>query len=416
MAPAGSTLLGAYSLLTAWFFYAAGSAWRRLAGRPRRLGPIDRSRVRSIAFIRLDEMGDFVLFSAILRPLRQAFPDAHIALVLCDWICPLAAGCPYVDEVLPFPSGGPRWRQYLLGPLRALGMALKLRRRFDLIINPRSDRDIRGAAFLAHFSLAPWVVGYPSSTEPFKLRVNRGYDRFYTHLLPSPVKVSHELERSRAILEFLGVPDDGRAPEIWLSADDRRHAEGLLRQDGWRNGDTLICLGISASYARKRWPMEFYMQLAQRLKSMPDSRFVVVGGKADRGTAELLRPVLGSRLFNLAGRASPRVSAAALDQCCLYVGNDSGPKHMAAAMGKPVVEISCHPRDGDRGHFQAPERFGALTDPSMVIAPATALAPCSESCMAGEAHCITQVTVEGVLESAVAILQAQECASSLPHE
>ena len=402
-------MLGACSLLNAWFFFVVGWLWRIVARRPRCKGAIDRERIHSIAVVRLDEMGDFVLFSSILRPLREAFPDARITLVLCDWICPLAELCPYVDEVIAFPSRGPKWRMYLLGPWRALRIAIKFRERFDLVINPRFARDIRGAAYLAHFSLAPWVVGYPSSTEAFKLQANRGYDRFYTHLLPAPPQVMHEVERSRCILEFLGIPGDNAMPEVWISAEDRRQADRLLRE-GWRPGDTLISVGISASYARKRWPMDLYVQLSQRMASATDSRFLIVGGKPDRQAAELLRPVLGSRLINLAGRASLRISAAALDQCSLYVGNDSGPKHMAAAMGKPVIEINCHPEDGDRAHFQAPQRFGALVRPNVVLAPARALAPCRESCLSRESHCIAQVSVEQVLGAVTAILQPQECA------
>ena len=410
MAQAGITLskitIGAYSLLTSWSLSVAGSIWRALARRPRRQ-TINRREIRSIGIFRLDEMGDFTLFSSLLRPLRQAFPDAHITLVLCDWICPLAELCPYVDELVPFPSSGPRWWQFLLGPFRALGVAMKLGRRFDLVINPRFDRDIRGAGFLANFSLAPWVLGYPSSTESFKAAVNRGYDRFYTHLLPVPDEVLHEVDRSRQILEYLAIPDDGSRPELWISHADRRRAHALLRQDGWRPGDTLICLGVAASYARKRWPMDNFVQLAQRLcGSLPRVKFLIVGGVRDRETAELLRTALASRLINLAGRAALRVSAAALEECLLYIGNDSGPKHLAAALGKPVAEISCHPIDGNPAHFQSPERFAAVADSGFVLAPAKALPPCHASCRAAEPHCITQVTVGQVLEAVVTLVES----------
>jgi heptosyltransferase-2 len=296
------------------------------------------------------------------------------------------------------------------GPFRALRIARQFDRSFDLVINPRFDRDIRGAAFLAHFSLAPLVVGYPSLTEPFKAVVNRGYDRFYTHLLPAPASVMHEVERSRAVLEFLGIPSAGMRPELWISAEDRRLAEELLRQDGWRPGHSLICLGVNAGYPRKRWPLHLFIQMARRVMSMHDCAFLVIGGERDRENAELLRPALGPRLINLAGRAPLRVSAAALSECMLYVGNDSGPKHLAATMGKPVVEISCHPADGDSAHFQAPGRFGSTADPGIVLAPSTGLAPCSATCLAGESHCITQVTVDKVLEAVAALTQSHALA------
>ena len=324
--------------------------WRSLARRPRRRGTIDRKQIHSIVLIRLDEMGDFVIFTSVLRSLRQGFPNARITLVLCDWICPMAELCPYVDEIVPFPSRGPKWLQFVLGPYRALRIAMKLRGPFDLAVNPRFDRDIRGAAFLADFSLAPWVVGYPSSTESLKAVANRGYDRFYTHLFPVPgfgLSGIHELERSRALLTLLGIRAEDLQPELWISPEDRSEADAILRRNGWHPGDVLICLGINASYARKRWPMGFFMQLAQGLESLPGTRFLIVGSSRERQGAELLRPLLGSRLINLAGQTSLRLSAAALGECRVYVGNDSGPKHVAAALGKPVIEINCHPQDGD---------------------------------------------------------------------
>ncbi len=433
MARAGITpskaIFGSYSLLTAWLLYGIGSMWRVLARRPRCVDPVDRNRIRSILLIRLDEMGDFVIFDAVLRAFRQAFPRARITLVLCDWIQPLAELCPYVDEIIPFPSRGPKWWQLMLGPFRALRIALRLHRPFDLAINPRFDRDIRGAAFLADLSLAPWVVGYPSSTEWFKAMVNRGYDRFYTHLLPercdsaglprkttaaqhsssvfaqqtaknnAPSRGIHELERSRVILTLLGIPTGNLRPELWISPGDHEEADALLRQHGWLPGDTLICLGINASYARKRWPMDFFIRLAGGLLSLPDSRFLIVGNRQERENAELLRPVLGSRLINLAGQTALRASAATLAECRLYVGNDSGPKHLAAALGKPVIEISCHPRDGDSKHFQSPERFGAITEQSTLLSPLTALAPCVATCLADESHCICQISPEEVMDA-----------------
>ena len=316
-------------------------------------------------------------------------------MVLCDWVSPLAELCPYVDEVIPFPSQGPKWWQYIGGPLRALRISTKLQGRFDLAINPRFDRDIRGATFVADLTLAPWVLGYPSSTETFKSIVNRGYDRFYTHLLPASDPLNraslHEIDRSLAILTLLNIPAENLSPELWLSPQDHRDAEALLRQHGWTLGDTLISLGINASYARKRWPMDFFIQLAQSLLTLPDSRFLIVGSDRERDTTELLRPVLGSRLINLAGETALRVSAAALAECRLYVGNDSGPKHLAAALGKPVVEISCHPRDGDPAHFQSPQRFGAITGQTAVLSPPTALAPCRATCLAEVPHCICRI-------------------------
>ena len=381
----------------------AGNLRRVLARLPRG-GPIERREIRSIALIRLDEMGDFVIFSSILRSVRESFPASHITLILTDWVCPLAAACPYIDEVVPFPTDGPKWRQYLAAPFHAWRIARKLTRHFDLVVNSRFDRDMRGAGFLAHLTRARWILGYPSATDPFKAAVNAGYDRLYTHLLPTAPEPIHEIERSRIVLAFLGFRPGRYQPELWLTSEDRRIALDLLTSQSWRPGDPLIALGISAGYARKRWPIQSFIDLAARLRDLTPARFLIVGGGSDYATGELLRLALGPRLINLAGSSPIRVSAAALAHCSLYVGNDSGPKHLAAALGKPVVEINCHPIDGDPTHFQAPARFRALTASNLILAPAVAVGSCTASCMADTPHCITQVSVDEILEAVAVVL------------
>ena len=374
------------------------SLWRILAGKRCDNGPIDPRRIRSILIVRLDEMGDFVLFSGILGSLRRRFPSARITLVLSDWVTPLAELCPYIDEVVPFPTRGPKLWQYMVGPFRALRVRMRLHGPFDLAVNPRFDRDIRGAAFVAGFSLAPFVAGYPSCTELFKARINRGYDVFYTHLFPA-TRSGHQLDRNRAILDLLAVPSGRLEPELWLSQEDREQARAALARHGWQPGSPLIALGINARAARRRWPIESFVEVAKALFAIADLHFLVLCHRNERVLAEAVRPVLGSRMIDLAGETSLRVSAAALEECLLYVGNDSGPKHLAAALGKPVIEISCHPRNGDPEHFQSPERFAALTRQSKVLSPSQALVPCRETCVADRPHCIRQVSPRDVLDA-----------------
>jgi ADP-heptose:LPS heptosyltransferase len=384
------------ALLNAWSVRIIGAIRRRLSGQTRG----ESGQVDSILVIRLDELGDFTLFSSILRPLRAGYPSAWITLVVSDWIRPLAALCPYVDEVIAFPSRGPRLWQYLAGPWRALRVAQSLDRTYDLAINSRFDRDIRGAAFLAEFSMARCIVGYPSSTDTFKAALNYGYNCLYTHLLPVGSAVLHEVARSAAVLEFLRVPTPALKSEIWLSHEDRREAARLLRDRGCRlHTDALVCLGVGAGAAHRRWPVERFAELARHLTGKLGFKVLIVGDRSDRPIAEKLRAEFSDRVIDLTGIASLRVSAAAIAECQMFIGNDSGPKHIAAALGLSIIAINCHPKDGDPAHFQSPERFSPLSENVIVLAPEHAIAPCASTCLANTAHCIKEVSVEQVLEA-----------------
>jgi heptosyltransferase-2 len=90
----------------------------------------------------------------------------------------------------------------------------------------------------------------------------------------------------------------------------------------------------------------------------------------------------------------------------LFVGNDAGPMHLAAAAHVPIVEVRCHPRSGQPAHRYGPARFGPRPGPAVTLQPAGAAAGCVESCEALEPHCILSTTVEDVVSAATQLLAA----------
>jgi heptosyltransferase-2 len=113
---------------------------------------------------------------------------------------------------------------------------------------------------------------------------------------------------------------------------------------------------------------------------------------------------LGPTATGLAGRTTLRETAAVLERCRLYVGNDSGPLHLAAAGGVPCVEISCHPATGRPDHENSPDRFGPWGVPHVVLRAASPRAPCDGYCGAQAPHCILEVDVDAVVAAADSLL------------
>jgi heptosyltransferase-2 len=88
----------------------------------------------------------------------------------------------------------------------------------------------------------------------------------------------------------------------------------------------------------------------------------------------------------------------------LFIGNDSGPLHLAVAAGIPVVEISCHPADGDPNGENSPDRFGPFTSRCRIVRPERAKDPCQSSCASSQPHCIAQVSVAQVGHAVTSLL------------
>ena len=371
----------------------------RLAGR-RSKNHCDLARVESVLVVRTDEIGDVVLTTPFLRELRRNLPDAWITLVVKPAVRALMETCPYVDEVLAFSVKiGKRslpFGKYLLLPKFAYRHLW--RRRFDIALSPRWDTDSFHATWLMYLSGAPWRVGFSERTDPDKSYYNHNYDRLRTHSLDDAT-LKHEVERDLDLLRFIGARVEEDGLEIWLQPDDVAHARQVLKDRAVLASDLKVALVPGALRARKVWPRENYAELVRWLRNAFGARILLIGGADEAALGEALHAELGDGVINQIGKTTLRQAAALLQQCDLYVGNDTGPMHIAAALGLPTVEISCHPRPGSPRHAHSSLRFGPWKVPCAVVQPEQPLPPCRISCEADHAHCIATIDVASVRQA-----------------
>jgi ADP-heptose:LPS heptosyltransferase len=382
----------------------AGEPLFRLAGR-RSKNNFSLAHVRSVLVVRTDEIGDVVLTTPFLRELRRSLPDAWITLIVKPAVLALMQPCPYVDEVLPFAIKIGKWSlpflKYLVLPRFAYRHLW--RRRFDMALSPRWDTDSCHATWLMYFSGAPWRVGFSERTDPDKSYYNHNYDRLRTHSLDDST-LKHEVERDLDLLRFVGARVQEDRLEIWLQPDDVAHAQHILSNNGVLESDLKIAVVPGALRARKIWPKEKYAELGHWLRRALGARIVLIGGADEAILGDALHAELGDGVINQMGKTTLRQAAALLQQCDLYVGNDTGPMHIAAALGLPAVEISCHPRQGSPGHAHSSLRFGPWKVPFAVVQPQQALHPCRLACDADHAHCIATIDVDSVRQAIETLL------------
>ena len=381
----------------------SGGYLRRLQGCPQTGREFDPRTVKSILLTRVDGLGDLVLFSSFVREVRELWPHAHITLVVDQRFASLVEHCPYVDEVIGFSERGSKYARLFTGPRRAYKLAKQRlwQRRFDLAISPRWDYDTRHAAVLSFLSLPRYHFGFSEMVSRRKRALNYGLDALFTHVVPSKPGVCHEIERNAEMLAALG---GNRARihnlELWLSDSDRFYARQSLAKNGVMARQPLICLGIGATQAKRRWPIERFSALAQWLVETYGARILVVGDTVDACNAEYMRPILGPAMINQAGVCTVRQSAALLSFCHAFIGNDSGPMHLAAASDVPVIELSCHPQTAPQGNINSPHRYAPSSEWARVMQPAPLSEECQTGCNDAEAHCILNLQLCDVKEVA----------------
>lgn len=280
----------------------------------------DREGVRRIAVFHLNQIGDLVFTLPALKALRESFPEAHITSTLRSHLAGLVAPSHYVDEILP------RTRGPVSGPLR-LVKALR-RQKPDLAVTLSQSATM---ALCAWLSGARQRLGYLDS-DLCRLLNHRVQERG----IPCPAKVLH-------LVRCLGLTPEKRdyVGLIQLSPEDRAAGARLLLECGLEGGGPLVALapGESADRPHKSWSATGFRGVSERLVEELDARLVIVGSMRDHSLGNEIIAGIGSRGGNLAGATTPGELAAVLAQCDLLIGIDSGPMHVAAAMGLQVVGL-----------------------------------------------------------------------------
>ncbi|MCI0448094.1 glycosyltransferase family 9 protein [bacterium] len=361
--------------------------------------------IHRILIVRLDEIGDMVLTIPVLRELRRNFPNAHITLLLKPENENLMKTCPYVNKILVF-----NWRTTHARLKAKLYSLLRLWGCYDLVLVPRWDVDYYEAGTLANYTGARFRVSYSQGVSERKNRMNPVFDKCFTHLLEFG-DAKHEVEKNLNVLAALGCRVESDQLELWLTLEDELFASEILSG----SETAFIALGVGAGDSRRIWPIENFIELSRRIRERYQVEFIVIGGKSDAALGDQLKSEIGGVIHNIAGRATLRQTAAVLKRCCLLIGNDAGPMHLAAANGIPIIEISCHPQHGLMNHFNSPARFGPWGVTSIILQPENGIDLCTDECELNEPHCIRGVSVDRV-EQAVRQMLSRETAPKIKNE
>jgi heptosyltransferase-2 len=354
---------------------------------------------RSILIVRPDHLGDVILTSAFLRELRRNWPGAEITLLVDPASQLLVERCPYIDHVEVYA----RFRPCFLGRVRRLVREVSWARRhlwprrFDLAVVPRWDTQLFREGVLAYLSGAKWRVGFCEAGNTLP-RAEESYEILYTHLAPSGA-CKHEAQKSLDLLAWMGGEVSETRAEVWVDDADRSFAAAMLPDSGAAQPAGRVVMMPGSSSPSRCWPTDRFGEIAAWMTDELGWQVVLVGAAGDAELGRIIESRCSRGVINLIGRTTVRQTIAAIAHCHMYIGNDTGPMHMASALGVPVVEISCHPANGSPVHERSPLRFGPWDVPAWIARPAKGVGDCRDFCIRGElgeAHCVLAVSLDQV--------------------
>jgi lipopolysaccharide heptosyltransferase I len=283
-------------------------------------------RPRAVCLIKPSALGDIVNALPVLSALRKRWPEAWIAWVVNRSFQGLLDGHPLLDEVICYDRRG--FKPTPTGLARLTTFLYQLGQRgFDLTI------DLQGLLRSGVMALATGArvrVGLADARE--------GATRFYTHRIPPPGRrgAAHAVDRLLQLAAVFGA--DVAEPRFVVPCEraDRSWAQAVLNAVPRPR----VVLNVGATWKTKRWPVERFAAIARRARETRGAGLVVVGAREDALLAKELRGRLEPiAVLDLCGRTTLRQLAAVAAESDLFVSNDSGPLHLARAVGARVVGV-----------------------------------------------------------------------------
>lgn len=278
------------------------------------------SKVRKVLLVRLRSIGDTVLSTPSALALRRFLPDAAIDILVEDWVAPVLDNHPHLDNVVVLGRGGFTSRARTARQIRSTG--------YDVVYNLHGGTT---ATFLTRATGAPHRVGFKSYQ----------YAQLHNHQAPSPLllwgqKKTHSVEQQLALLGWTGVPVSDRprthlavTPEASRSVAGRLEAAGLTDRQ-------IALIHPAAAFATKQWPTENFARVAESLAERGFAPVAIAAPK-EREVLESLTNQASVPIVSFDLSLSEVTALAARSQ--IFVGNDSGIAHIAAAVGAPSVVI-----------------------------------------------------------------------------
>jgi heptosyltransferase-2 len=339
-------------------------------------------RVEKLLIRAVNWVGDAVMTTPAIGAIRESFPRAEITLLANPLVSQLFSPHVWVDRVITFDRNGAH-----KGIAGRFSLAAQLRKQaFDAaIILPNSFES----------ALIPWLAGIPVRLG--KASDGRGFMLTDSYRPDGQRIVVHEVEYYLELMRHFGITGEARVPHLTVTLEDDQGAALRLAEQGITADDFVIGVNPGAAFgSAKRWSPERFAEVAGRLAGAWNAKVIIFGGPGETDIADGIEQHLAGLCCNLAGKTNLRELMALIHRCSFLVTNDSGPMHIAAACGVPLVAIF-----GSTDHVTT----SPYTDKATIVRKDVECAPCKLRECPTDHRCMTAVSADDVVQAALCLLE-----------
>ena len=344
--------------------------------------PIKPEHIQRLLIRSTNWIGDAVMTTPAVRAIRKRFPNTHVSLLAKPWVVPVFENSEHIDRLLIYDDEGRH--KGIFGKFR-LARDLK-KYHFDAAILLQNAFEAALITFLAGI---PIRIGYNTDARQLLL----------THAISctNEIKKEHQTKYYLNILSGIGMDAGDRDLYLRLRQQDRLQAEKTLMKQGISGDFKWVGINPSATFGpAKQWPIDRYARLADLILEHTNARIIVFGGPQDRRLGKDISRKMRHRPIDLSGRTTLGEAMALIERCALFITNDSGLMHVAAALDVPLIAIF-----GSTNSTTT----GPLSSNSRVVQVPMECSPCLKpECPKGHLNCMDQICVDMIFDVAKEIL------------
>lgn len=349
------------SAIVQWLFYR-----RRL---PKDFSP------KRILVVKLDHIGDVLLATPVFSNLRKAYPNSEIHALTGSWSRVILENHPDINQVLEYNS--PLFCRS--GIPTSLRKAFQLYRqlyqqKYDLLIELRGDWRL---VMFALLRVTPMLLNRASLQIANKLGFHQFTDK-------------HETRRNLDVLKQADIPTPIQHTTFKVTSEDKKWASGFLSSLQIKTNNPIVAIHPGSPIPQKRWKTDRFAELADWLVAHKQAQILFIGVKDENPIINEIQDKMAMESKSIAGKTNIPQLASILLKCNILIGNDSGPMHLAAAVGTQTIGLF---GPGD------PERFGPVGERCFIIQKKLDCTLCSgEVCKFGSEGCMSKIQVTDVIQ------------------
>ena len=318
----------------------------------------------NILIVKLSAIGDVIHTLPALNAIRRHFQDASITWLIEEDAAPLVQGHDALDRILV--SRRKRWMKALrsrscLSTIKEIYSFIKVLRdtHYDMILDFQA---LLKSGILIALARGRRKIGFGKGLEHMEYSYI-----FLNERIPAVSMEHHALYRGLMLLNAIGIPTPDVEYNLPVSDHDREKVDDLLRQYGVVNPRRFVAINPVAKWESKLWSNRKFAELADRIAAQYDVGVVFTGSFDDRRTIHKIKADMGAPAVDLAGETTLKMLAALYAKADAVISTDTGPMHLAVAVGTPVVALFGP---------TAPWRTGPYGSGHQVVTAGEACAPC----------------------------------------